>query len=121
VFPPGTAGAGSLILEFATLSRLTGDPTFEKVAHKAFFALWNRRSDIELVGNRVNAWTGVGAPLFEMPCIALTFRAQDWMFPQVSSVGAGIDSFLEYALKWYIMSGAHESPCVLMATEPISC
>ncbi|KAI9510474.1 alpha-mannosidase [Russula earlei] len=85
-----TAGAGSLILEFATLSRLTGDPRFEKVAHKAFFELWNRRSDIGLVGNTVNAWTG------------------DWMHPQVSSVGAGIDSFFEYALKWYILSGEHE-------------
>jgi hypothetical protein len=31
----GTAGAGSLILEFATLSRLTGDDRFEKAAHKA--------------------------------------------------------------------------------------
>jgi hypothetical protein len=30
----GTAGAGSLILEFATLSRLTGDDRFEKVARK---------------------------------------------------------------------------------------
>ncbi|KAI0002957.1 alpha-mannosidase [Russula compacta] len=85
-----TAGAGSLILEFATLSRLTGDPRFEKAAHKAFFALWNRRSDIGLVGNTVNAWTG------------------DWIYPQISSVGAGIDSFLEYALKWYIISGEHE-------------
>ncbi|KAI0269283.1 alpha-mannosidase [Gloeopeniophorella convolvens] len=85
-----TAGAGSLILEFATLSRLTGDPRFEKAAHKAFFALWNRRSDIGLVGNTVNAWTG------------------SWIHPEVSSVGAGIDSFFEYALKWYIMSGEHE-------------
>jgi ER degradation enhancer, mannosidase alpha-like 1 len=112
VSPTGTAGAGSLILEFATLSRLTGDPRFEKAAHKAFFALWNRRSDIELVGNRVNAWTGVGAPRFEMPCIALTIGAQDWLPPQVSSVGAGIDSFLEYALKWYILSGANEGFCI---------
>lgn len=55
----GTAGAGSLILEFATLSRLTGDERFEKVAHKAFFALWNRKSDVGLVGNTVNTWTGV--------------------------------------------------------------
>jgi hypothetical protein len=64
-FPSGTAGAGSLILEFATLSRLTGDTRFEKAAHKAFFALWNRRSDIGLVGNTVNAWTGVRALSFE--------------------------------------------------------
>jgi len=60
----GTAGAGSFILEFATLSRLTGDPRFEKAAYKAFFGLWNRRSDIGLVGNTVNAWTGVGTPHF---------------------------------------------------------
>lgn len=32
----GTAGAGSLILEFATLSRLTGDDRFEKAAHKVW-------------------------------------------------------------------------------------
>ena len=55
----GTAGAGSLILEFGTLSRLTGDDRFEKAAYKAFFALWNRRSDIGLVGNTVNIFSGV--------------------------------------------------------------
>lgn len=55
----GTAGAGSLILEFGTLSRLTGDDRFEKAAYKAFFALWNRKSDIGLVGNTINTWTGV--------------------------------------------------------------
>lgn len=58
----GTAGAGSLILEFATLSRLTGDIRFEKAAYKAFFAIWNRRSDIGLVGNTINTWTGVSHP-----------------------------------------------------------
>ena len=57
----GTAGAGSLILEFGVLSRLTGDDRFEKAANKAFFALWNQRSDINLVGNTVNIYTGVGA------------------------------------------------------------
>lgn len=30
---------------------------------------------------------------------------QSWMRPEISSIGAGIDSFFEYALKWYIMSG----------------
>ncbi|KAH7922461.1 glycoside hydrolase family 47 protein [Leucogyrophana mollusca] len=85
-----TAGAGSLILEFATLSRLTGDERFEKAAYKAFFALWNRKSDIGLVGNTVNIWTGM------------------WTAPEVSGIGAGIDSFYEYALKWYILSGEVE-------------
>ncbi|TFK86836.1 glycoside hydrolase family 47 protein [Polyporus arcularius HHB13444] len=85
-----TAGAGSLILEFGTLSRLTGDDRFEKAAYKAFFALWNRRSDIGLVGNTVNIFTG------------------NWLHPEVNGIGAGIDSFYEYALKWYIMSGEVE-------------
>ncbi|KAG5644060.1 hypothetical protein DXG03_009150 [Asterophora parasitica] len=82
-----TAGAGSLILEFATLSRLTGDDRFEKAAHKAFFALWNRKSDIGLVGNTINTFTGA------------------WTSPVITGIGAGIDSFYEYALKWYILSG----------------
>ncbi|KAI9063357.1 glycoside hydrolase family 47 protein [Trametes sanguinea] len=85
-----TAGAGSLILEFGTLSRLTGDDRFEKAAYKAFFALWNRRSDIGLVGNTINIFTGL------------------WTHPEVNGIGAGIDSFYEYALKWYIMSGEVE-------------
>ncbi|KAJ7095302.1 alpha mannosidase-like protein [Mycena belliarum] len=80
-----TAGAGSLLLEFATLSRLTGDDIFEKVANKAFFAIWNRRTDIGLVGNTINIRTGA------------------WTKPEVTGIGAGIDSFYEYALKWYIM------------------
>lgn len=57
--PTGSAGGGSLILEFATLSRLTGDDRFEKAARKAFFAIWNRKSDIGLVGNTINIWSGV--------------------------------------------------------------
>lgn len=55
----GTAGAGSLLLEFGTLSRLTGDDRFEKAAYKAFFAIWNRRTDLGLVGNTINIRTGV--------------------------------------------------------------
>ncbi|EIN10701.1 alpha mannosidase-like protein [Punctularia strigosozonata HHB-11173 SS5] len=85
-----TAGAGSLIMEFGTLSRLTNDDRFEKAASKAFFALWNRKSDIGLVGNTINIWTG------------------KWTHPEVTGIGAGIDSFYEYALKWYIMSGEVE-------------
>ena len=50
-----SAGAGSLLLEFAALSRLTGEPVFEHVARKAFFAIWNRRSPLNLIGNGINA------------------------------------------------------------------
>lgn len=37
-----TAGGGSLLLEFAALSRLTGDDVYERVAKKSFYALWNQ-------------------------------------------------------------------------------
>ena len=105
----GTAGAGSLILEFGTLSRLTGDDRFEKAAYKAFFAIWNSRSDLGLVGNSVNIFTGVSI----IPVIAgqSSYLLQAWTHPEISNVGAGIDSFYEYALKWYILSGELALQC----------
>lgn len=69
-------GAGSLLLEFITLSRLTSDPTFESLARRAFFAIWDRRSDIGLVGNTIDARSGT------------------WMHG-AAGTGAGIDSFYE--------------------------
>lgn len=44
-----TAGIGTFIVEFATLSSLTGDPVFEDVARVALMRLWESRSDIGLV------------------------------------------------------------------------
>ncbi|POV97734.1 hypothetical protein PSTT_14877, partial [Puccinia striiformis] len=79
-----TAGAGSLLLEFATLSRLLGDPIYENAARKAFYALWDRRSMINLFGNTIDIQTG------------------QWAYG-VSSIGAGIDSFYEYILKSHIL------------------
>jgi hypothetical protein len=84
-----SAAVGTLLLEFATLSRLTGEPSYEQVARKAFFALWNRRSDLNLVGNTINIQTG------------------SWIYP-VSSVGAGIDSLFEYMIKSYVLFGELE-------------
>ncbi|KAG8835874.1 alpha mannosidase-like protein [Serendipita sp. 399] len=92
----GVAGAGSLILEFATLSRLTGDDRFEKAAYKAFFALWNRRSDINLVGNNIDIQSGKWGT-------------------EITGIGAGVDSFYEYALKWYVLSGKLHSYSVVVA------
>jgi mannosidase alpha-like ER degradation enhancer 1 len=89
----------------ATLSRLTGDDRFEKAAYKAFFALWNRRSDIGLVGNTINIWTGVSSAWFNFFPL-LTGIYKTWTLPEVTGIGAGVDSFYEYALKWYVMSGA---------------
>ena len=80
-----TAGAGSLILEFATLSRLTGDHRFEALAKKAFWAVWNRRSSIGLVAGGIDAESG------------------QWTMPPLAGIGAGVDSFFEYGLKSHIL------------------
>jgi ER degradation enhancer, mannosidase alpha-like 1 len=79
------AGAGSLLLEFGTLSRLTGNPTYERVAHRAFIEVYKRRNPTtDLLGNTIDAetvlWTNT-----------------------ITGIGAGIDSFLEYAVKAYIL------------------
>ncbi|MCJ8741805.1 hypothetical protein PDJAM_G00074950 [Pangasius djambal] len=79
-----TAGVGTFILEFSTLSHLTGDPVFEDVARKALVALWKTRSDIGLVGNHIDVITS-------------KWVAQD------AGIGAGIDSYFEYLLKGAIM------------------
>ncbi|KAF4542063.1 Glycoside hydrolase family 47 [Lasiodiplodia theobromae] len=79
-----SAGAGSLVLEFSTLSRLTGDMVFEKVAKRAFWEIWARRSSTGLIGSGIDAETG------------------QWVSPY-TGIGAGIDSFFEYALKSHIL------------------
>ncbi|XP_023654516.1 ER degradation-enhancing alpha-mannosidase-like protein 2 [Paramormyrops kingsleyae] len=79
-----TAGVGTFILEFATLSRLTGDPVFENVARRALLSLWKTRSDIGLVGNHIDVITS-------------KWVAQD------AGIGAGVDSYFEYLVKGSIM------------------
>ncbi|KAF3762163.1 family 47 glycoside hydrolase [Cryphonectria parasitica EP155] len=86
-----SAGAGSLVLEFTVLSRLTGDPRFEQIAKRAFWSVWNRRSEIGLIGAGVDAENG------------------NWIGGH-SVIGAGADSFFEYALKSHILLSGHEVP-----------
>ena len=82
-----SAGAGSLLLEFGTLSRLTGNPIYEHVAKRAFDEVFKRRSpSTDLLGNTIDAETGL------------------WT-NTITGIGAGIDSFLEYAVKAYILFG----------------
>lgn len=80
-----SAGAGSLVLEFTVLSRLTGDEKFERLAKEAFWAVWNRRSVIGLIGAGLDAESG------------------QWTMPPLAGIGAGVDSFFEYALKSHIL------------------
>jgi mannosidase alpha-like ER degradation enhancer 2 len=75
-----TAGIGTFILEFGTLSRLTGDPLYEEVAMNAMKALHYYKSNIGLVGNHIDVLTG-------------HWTAQD------SGIGAGVDSYFEYLAK----------------------
>lgn len=49
-----TAGVGTFIIEFGTLSRLTGDPKFEDTALRAIEALHEARSPIGLVSGVVS-------------------------------------------------------------------
>lgn len=86
------AGAGSLVLEFTTLSRLTGDERFEILAKRAFWAVWERRSAIGLLGNGLDAENG------------------QWTLPPLSGIGAGIDSFFEYAVKSSILLSGLPNP-----------
>lgn len=82
-----TACAGTLILEFAALSRFTGIPVFEEHARKALDFLWEKRQrSSNLVGVTINIHTG------------------DWVRKD-SGVGAGIDSYYEYLLKAYVLLG----------------
>lgn len=53
-----SAGAGSLVLEFTVLSRLTGDGRYEELAKRAFWAVWNHRTEIGLVGFGIDVETG---------------------------------------------------------------
>ncbi|XP_054157951.1 ER degradation-enhancing alpha-mannosidase-like protein 3 [Oppia nitens] len=54
-----TSCAWIMILEFAALSPLTGDPVFELKARKAMDYLWRQRHrQSDLVGNVINIHTG---------------------------------------------------------------
>ena len=77
------------MLEFATLSRLSGNPTFERVAKRALLGLWARRSELGLVGGHIDIQTG------------------EWTHKD-SGVGTSIDSYYEYLIKAHLMTGEHE-------------
>lgn len=82
-----TACAGTMLLEFAALSRLSGEPVFEVKAHAAMDALWKiRHRGSDLMGTVMNVHSG------------------DWI-RRDSGVGAGIDSYYEYLLKSYVLLG----------------
>lgn len=74
------AEAGTLLIEFGTLGKLTGRPVFYNKAKRALVEIYNRRSSIGLVGQRINVETG------------------KWTNTD-SHISAEIDSYYEYLLK----------------------
>ncbi len=80
------AEIGTYLLEYGTLSKLTGDEVYYEKAKAAAVALYDRRSRIGLVGTLIDVETGV------------------WLV-RSSHVGGGIDSYYEYLLKSWLLFG----------------
>jgi hypothetical protein len=80
------AEAGTLLVEFGTLARLTHRPVFYDKAKRALVEVYKRRSPLGLVGTHINVETGA------------------WTDPD-SHVSGEIDSYYEYLLKCWLLFG----------------
>ncbi len=80
------AETGTLLLEFGTLSKLTGRPVFYEKAKRALIETFQRRSPLGLVGESINVETG------------------EWTNTD-SHISGGIDSYYEYLWKCWLLFG----------------
>ena len=80
------AETGTLLLEFGTLSKLTGKPIYYEKAKRALVETFKRRSPIGLVGSTINVETGA------------------WIDTD-SHISGGIDSYYEYLWKCWLLFG----------------
>lgn len=78
------AETGTLLIEFGTLSKLTGDTTYYHIVKHAFIEQYRLRSDIGLVGDAIDVLTG------------------KWE-SRSSHISGCIDSYYEYMLKCSIL------------------
>jgi len=83
------AETGTLLIEFGTLSKLTGKTAYYDKAKRALVETYKRRSPIGLVGTRINVETG------------------EWTNTG-SHISAEIDSYYEYLLKCWLLFGDRE-------------
>ncbi len=83
------AEAASYTFEMGILSYYTKDPTYYQAAKKATMAVFNRRSDIGLIGDVIDVQSG------------------QWVSKQ-SHICAGVDSYYEYLYKSYLMFGDND-------------
>jgi mannosidase alpha-like ER degradation enhancer 2 len=89
-----TACGGSFLLEFAALSRLTGDPSFERAAHRAAIALLQHRNpDTGLLGSHIDVLTGEWAEkvctyLYESSISRVVCQAVDVVVSHECQIGS---------------------------------
>jgi mannosidase alpha-like ER degradation enhancer 2 len=93
------AETGTLLIEFGTLSKLTGKPIFYDRAKRALVETFRRRSSIGLVGEWINVETGA------------------WTNTD-SHISGAIDSYYEYLLKCSLLFG--DPDCKEMWLESIA-
>ena len=93
------AEAGTLLVEFGTLSKLTRRPVFYEKAKRALEEVYKRRSSVGLVGGRINVETG------------------EWA-DRDSHISGGIDSYYEYLLKCWLLFG--DEDCKRMWLESVA-
>ena len=94
----GPAEIGTLLIEFGSLSKLTGKSIYFEKAKRALVEVYKRRSPLGLVGTDINVETG------------------KWTNTD-AYVGSGIDSYYEYLLKASILFDDKE--CRKMYDEAI--
>jgi mannosidase alpha-like ER degradation enhancer 2 len=93
------AEAGTLLIEFGALSKLTRRPVFYEKAKRALVEVYKRRSPLGLVGDRINVETG------------------EWVGAD-SHISGGIDSYYEYLLKCWRLFG--DEDCKRMWLDSVS-
>jgi mannosidase alpha-like ER degradation enhancer 2 len=80
------AEIGTALIEFGTLSKLTGNLLFYEKPKNALVQVYRRRSTIGLLGSTINVETG------------------NWV-DSASHIGGGIDSYFEYLVKAWRLFG----------------
>lgn len=93
------AEAGTLLIEFGTLSKLTRRAVFYEKAKRALVEVYKRRSKIGLVGGQINVETG------------------EWADSD-SHISGGIDSYYEYLYKCWRLFG--DEDCRAMWRDSIA-
>src|SRR5438552_1470314 len=94
------AETGTLLLEFGTLSKLTGRPVFYEKAKRALVETFRRRSPLDLVGQSINVETGA------------------WTNTD-SHISGGIDSYYEYLWKCWVLFGDKDCRDMWNASIPV--